>query len=124
LKRAASSPLGKNVIAACDAIHAVVTAPQFSLKRHQVGINFNHCDSLEASIFLRWDRKDACTRVIDDAMEFFWQGECIEAIHLQPVAATAQGIGKALGDMEQILAMSEAVQRLLLLISDPALEAR
>jgi PRTRC genetic system protein F len=122
LERAASSALGKNVIAACDAIHAVVTSPTFTLSRWDMGVNGTECDPVEACILLRWSDRDVCTRTVDDALNDFSQGECIEAIHAQPIAPTPASLRKVLGDIEQMLAMATAIERLLLLISTPARE--
>ncbi len=120
LERAASSPLGKNVIAACDAIHSLVTSKEFHLNPYDVGTHSSQLDCVLASLFLRWSEDDACGQVLDDAVNDMMQGESIDAIVTSQVAPTPAALKKYLTDIEQMLQMALAVERLLLLISEPA----
>jgi PRTRC genetic system protein F len=121
LERAARSTLGKNVIAACDRICALVNAPTFQLRPEHVGVRDLQLDSVEGCVVLRWHENDSTERVLDDGFQDFYNsGEYCEFISAQQVEPTPEAIAAYLRRMEDMLRLAAAVEPLLTLLHTPA----
>lgn len=119
LERAARSPLSKNVIAACDRIHALVHSSPFSLSPYDFTVDVE-VDGTEAHLFLRWDDTDSLGRILDDYMHGAYEsGEYLECIAATRVPSTPHDIRAYINRVETMLLLAKAAEDLLLLISTP-----
>lgn len=119
LERAARSPLSKNVIAACDRIHALVHSAVFSLKPFDFTVDVE-VDGTEACLFLRWDEADSMVRVLDDYMHGAYEsGEYLECIAATRVPSAPHNVRDYINRAETMLLLAKAAEDLLLLISTP-----
>lgn len=118
--RAATGPWEKNVIAACDAVLATVSAPEFALNSFDVGSHSTRVESIDGWVVLLWREGDAIGAVLDEATNMCAQsGEYTEFIDAQAVPPTAEAILAYMRRTEQILELALPVENLLNLIGEP-----
>ncbi|MEM4988806.1 PRTRC system protein F [Collimonas sp. H4R21] len=120
LERAACSTLGKDVIAACDRIHALAHSSSFSIEPWSFAVDVQ-ADATEACLFLRWNDADSLVRILDDYMHGAYEsGEYMECVAATNVSTTPQAVHTYFSNVEAMLLMAKAAEDLLLLISTPA----
>ena len=120
IRRAAKSDFELAVVAACDAISAVASAPGFTVKSHQVGSHQAGCDSIDSCAVLLWRQDSEAVHVIDNHLDHIGNsGEYTEFIDAAPVEPSHAGILAYKTRTENIMRLAQATERLLNLVGEP-----
>lgn len=121
LERAARSTLGKNVLAACDRLHAAACATRPDWDIANMSDLREHLDVTSTSdcLLLRWYEDDSAARIADDAYEEVYNnGNACEFLRAAPVATTPEGITDYMRRMEGMLRLAAATEPLLMLLGE------
>lgn len=120
IRRAAKSDFELAVVAACDAISAVASAPGFTVKSHQVGAHQAGCDSTDSCAVLLWRQDGEAVHVIDNYLDDLGNsGEHTDFIDAAPVEPSHAGILAYKTRTENIMRLAQATERLLNLVGEP-----
>ena len=120
IQRAAKSEFERAVVAACDAISAVASEPDFKVESYLVGAHQAGCDSIEGCAVLLWRQDSEAVHVIDNYLEDIGNsGEYTEFIDAVPVEPTRAGILDYKARTENIMRLAQATERLLKLVGEP-----
>lgn len=116
---AARGDFARRVIAACDALHALVNRPGFILAPHHKGVYRAGVDTIDASMVLLWKPHDMVSQTIDDYLEDLGNmGEYCEFIDANPVPMTAAGIREFQTITEQMIEVAVLTEKLVLLLGE------
>lgn len=118
--RAARDKKDHDVIAACDAIHALVNRPDFVVIPHECGTETSGEESYEAFAVISWRAFDAPGNVIDEWLNMIGNsGEAIDAIDIRRVELTTESIEHWMRRTEQMMHLAKLTDNLLCLIGEP-----
>jgi PRTRC genetic system protein F len=109
----------RSVIAACDALHALVSRPEFILRPWHKGVHRCGLYSIEGSMVLLWKEGDTIGQVIDDYLNMMGEsGDYCEFIDANPVPMTADAIREFQTHTEQMMQVAVLTEQLLLLLGE------
>lgn len=118
--RAARDEKDHKVIAACDAIHALVSGADFVVSPDECGTETSGEESYEAFAVISWRAFDAPGNVIDEWLNMIGQsGEAIDAIDIRRVELTTEAIEHWMRRTEQMMHLAKLTDNLLCLIGEP-----
>lgn len=117
--RKATTRFARDVIAACDAITAFVTATEFDMHPYDIGVHKTGTESVEICLCIRWNESDPVPRMFDDFVNLLGQsGDYCEFVDARPVPLTAAGILEYQAQIRQQLIFARLVERLLQAIGE------
>jgi len=117
---AASNSFHHDVIAACDAIAALVNGPEFTIRPHEVGAHNYPADCVDGCMVLLWRNNDQISRVLDDELNMHGEsGDYIEFIDTQRLVPSSAAIKKYQSRTRQVMQLAQLTERLLELIGEP-----
>jgi PRTRC genetic system protein F len=109
----------RSVIEVCDALHALVSRPEFILRPWHKGAHRCGLYSVDGSMVLLWKEGDTIGQVIDDYLNWTGEsGEYCEFIDANPVPMTADGIREFQTLTEQMMQVAVLTEQLLLLLGE------
>jgi len=109
----------RQVIDRCDALHALVSRPDFVLRPQHKGVYRCGEDSYDASMVLLWKQYDVIGQTIDDYLEDLGNsGNGVEMIDANPVPMTADGVREFMTLTEQTLQVAVQTEKLVLLLGE------
>ena len=118
--RAAREGFEKKVIAACDAISALASHPDFNIDSGECGTEVVGYDSVNGMAFITWQAFDVRGNVIDDIVNQIEQaGDCVDFIDMQHIELTSIGVGEWMRRTENMVHLAHLTERLVLLIGEP-----
>ncbi|MDN2675665.1 PRTRC system protein F [Janthinobacterium sp. SUN033] len=116
---AASNSFHRDVIAACDAIAALVNGPEFTIRPHEVGAHNYPADCVDGCMVLLWSDNDQISRVLDDELNMHGEsGEYIEFIDVHGMVPSGAAIKKYQSRTRQVMQLAQLTERLLELIGE------
>lgn len=109
----------RSVIEVCDALHALVSRPDFILRPWHKGVHRCGLFSIDGSMVLLWKEGDTIGQVIDDYLNMVGEGgDYCEFIDANPVPMTAAGIREFQTITEQMIEVAVLTERLILLLGE------
>lgn len=116
---AATTPLARDVIAACDALSAFACSKEFKVRPPYVGAHRSGHEMVGGCMVLLWNCPGVIGQAIDEAVEIAYQGgECVEFIDSYPLEFSATEFAKYKERTEQILQLAALAEHLIELIGD------
>jgi PRTRC genetic system protein F len=116
---AAGDLFASRVIEVCDALHALVSAPEFVLRPADKGVYRCAEDTVDGAMVLLWKQFDVIGQAIDDALEHIGScGQYCEFIDANPVPMTADGVREFQIKTEQTLQVAVLTEQLILLLGE------
>jgi len=107
------------VIALCDALHALVNRAGFILHPADKGTYRCGHDTVDGAMVLLWKEHDVISQTLDDYLEGLGNsGEYVEFIDANPVPMTAAGIREFQTKTEQMLEVAVLTEKLVLLLGE------
>lgn len=107
------------VIEVCDALHALVSRPDFVLRPQDKGAYRCGHDTVDGAMVLLWNEGDVIGQVIDDYLEQVGSaGDYCEFVDANPVTMTAAGIRDFQIRTEQTLQVAVLTEQLILLLGE------
>lgn len=119
IEAAASTVFALQVVAVCDALHALVSQPDFTLTPADKGTYRCGRETIDASMVLLWKQHDVIGEAIDNYLNFLGEcGEYCEFIDANPVPMTAAGIRDFMTKTEQAIQVAVLTEKLVLLLGE------
>lgn len=119
IERAASSKFARKVVDVCDALHDLVSRPDFNLSPIDKGASRCGLDTVDGSMILLWKQYDVIGETIDDFLNDLGNtGEYCEFIDANPVPMTAAGVREFMSKTEQALQVAVLTEKLVLLLGE------
>lgn len=119
IEAAASSKFARQVVDVCDALHDLVTHPDFILLPIDKGSSRSGHETIDASMILLWKQFDMIGETIDDYLNDLGNcGEYCEYIDANPVPMTAAGIRDFMTKTEQAIQVAVLTEKLVLLLGE------
>lgn len=119
VEAAAGDLFASRVIEVCDALHALVSRPDFVLRPEHKGAYRCGQDTVDGSMVLLWKQFDVIAQAIDDGLEHLGScGDYCEFIDANPVPMTANGIREFQVQTEQAIDVAVLAEQLILLVGD------
>lgn len=116
---AGTGEFSQRVVDVCDALHALVSRPDFVLEPSDKGASRCGQDTVDASMVLLWKEFDVISQVTDDFLNDLGNcGEYVEFIDANPVPMTAAGIREFQIKTEQMLEVAVLTEKLVLLLGE------
>lgn len=107
------------VIALCDALHALVSRADFILRPADKGVYRCGADTVDGAMVLLWKEHDVIGQTLDDYLEGLGQsGEYCELIDANPVPMTADGIREFQTKTEQMIEVAVLTEKLIRLLGE------
>jgi PRTRC genetic system protein F len=116
---AGDDQFASQAIELCDALHALVSRPEFILHPHDKGVARTGHYNIDACMVLLWKQYDVIGQTIDDYLEDLGNcGEYTDFIDANPVPITAAGVREFMTQTEQCIQVAVLTEKLVTLLGD------
>lgn len=119
IEAAASTAFALQVVALCDALHALVSEPDFILTPADKGTYRCGRETIDGSMILLWKQHDVIGEMIDEYQNYLGNcGEYCDFIDANPVPMTAAGVREFMTKTEQAIQVAVLTEKLILLLGE------
>ncbi|HBZ06055.1 MAG TPA: hypothetical protein DEP03_06580 [Massilia sp.] len=119
IEAAASTVFALQVVAVCDALHALVSQSDFILTPADKGTYRCGRETIDGSMILLWKQHDVIGEMIDEYLNELGNcGEYCDFIDANPVPMTAAGVHEFMTKTEQAIQVAVLTEKLILLLGE------
>lgn len=119
IEAAATTVFALQVVAVCDALHALVSGTDFILTPADKGTYRCGRETIDGSMILLWKQSDVIGEMIDEYLNDLGNcGEYCDFIDANPVPMTAAGVRDFMTKTEQAIQVAVLTEKLVLLLGE------